>query len=88
MLVYIYLYHIYIYIIYVCIIYIIFAYQGWVNEEKILKYGFAPAQDTRVFVCGLPGVYEKLCGYRDSTEVAPYSVLHKLGYSDAMVVKL
>jgi hypothetical protein len=59
-----------------------------VSEEKVWKYGCAPAQDTRVLVCGLPGVYDKLCGGRDKAEVAPESVLHKLGYTEEHVIKL
>jgi hypothetical protein len=41
-----------------------------------------------VLVCGLPGVYDKLCGGRDSAAVAPHSVLHKLGYTEEHVIKL
>lgn len=61
---------------------------GWVNEDKIKRRGFAPADDTRLIVCGLPGVYDKLCGPRTSDHVTPGSALHILGYSDAMVIKL
>ena len=41
-----------------------------------------------MIVCGLPGVYDKLCGSRECSEVAVDSVLHKLGYSSSMVIKL
>ena len=59
------------------------------NEEKIIKYGYPPAVDTRVFICGLPGVYEKLCGYRDNTDMLDTnSILYKLGYTCNMIVKL
>ncbi len=58
------------------------------NEEKLRKYAFPPACDTRVLVCGLPGVYDKLCGPRDSTTLSPDSYLFQLGYSVEMVVKL
>ena len=58
------------------------------NEEKILKYGAAPALTTRVLVCGLPGVYDKLCGFRDNPFIPPHSALGKLGYTDEMVIKL
>jgi len=54
----------------------------------VQKHGFAPAADTRVLVCGLPGVYDKLCGSRESVEVEHHSVLHKLGYTKDMVIKL
>ena len=60
---------------------------GWVNEDKIRRHGFAPSEDTRVFVCGLPGVYDKLCGPRSTAEVDPDSALGRLGYSREMVVK-
>ena len=60
---------------------------GWIDEHKISKYGFPPSIDTRVLVCGLPGVYEKLCGPRTNTTVPAGSVLHKLGYTDDMVIK-
>jgi len=59
-----------------------------VNEEKIRKHGFPPSENMKVIVCGLPGVYDKLCGSRESSEVAVDSVLSKLGYSSSMVIKL
>lgn len=59
------------------------------NAEKISKYAFPPSNSTRVVVCGLPGVYEKLCGSRFTTAVdKDFSVLGQLGYSEQMVVKL
>ena len=60
---------------------------GWIDEEKIKKFCFAPSDDTGVFVCGLPAMYAALCGPRDQKEVASGTVLNKLGYSDSMVVK-
>lgn len=59
---------------------------GWVDGEAISKHGFPPDPRTRVFVCGLPGVYEHLCGPRN-TPLKPGTTLHKLGYTDDMVVK-
>ena len=41
----------------------------------------------KVFVCGLPGVYEKLCGGRQTKEVVPGSALANLGYSERHVIK-
>ena len=35
---------------------------GWIDEEKIKRLCFPPAADTLVFVCGLPAMYESLCG--------------------------
>jgi len=52
------------------------------------QHGFAPSLEGRVVVCGLPGVYEKLCGSRFEREVAPGSALANLGYSAEMVIKL
>jgi cytochrome-b5 reductase len=60
---------------------------GWVDEDKIRMHAFPPAADTRVFVCGLPGVYDKLCGPRLSPFVTKDSALGNLGYSNDMVVK-
>jgi len=60
--------------------------QGWVTEASIAKYAFPPASDTKVFVCGLPGVYTKLCGPR-GTPLEEATALHNLGYSNEMVVK-
>ena len=62
--------------------------QGWVNEDKIKRHGFPPGDDTFVAVCGLPGVYDKLCGPRESEALTQGSALHSLGYTSAMVVKL
>jgi cytochrome-b5 reductase len=60
---------------------------GWIDEDKIRRYGFPPNNDTRVFVCGLPGVYDHLCGPRTTPVVSAGSALHNIGYSDEMVVK-
>ena len=60
---------------------------GWIDEEKIKKYGFPPAKDTMVLVCGLPAVYDKICGPRCSSSLPEYSALKNLGYSDEMVLK-
>jgi hypothetical protein len=63
--------------------------QGWVNEDAILKHAASvPSNTTRVLVCGLPGVYDKLCGPRDDEQVAAHSVLWRLGYTTDMVIKL
>lgn len=32
------------------------AERGWIDEDKIRRYAFPPQSNTRVFVCGLPGV--------------------------------
>ena len=51
------------------------------------RHAFTPAEDTKVFVCGLPAVYEKLCGPRVETDLGDDSILKRLGYSNEMVVK-
>ena len=60
---------------------------GWIDEEKVRKYGFPPAKDTIVLVCGLPGVYDKLCGPRNSPSLPSGCVLSNLGYTEDMVLK-
>lgn len=63
--------------------------QGWVDGPKIRQHGFPPAPGTRVLVCGLPGVYEKLCGPREEVgQVTAGSVLAEMGYTGEMVIKL
>lgn len=52
------------------------------------RHAFPSSESTRVLVCGLPGVYEKLCGNRYTEEIEERSVLHNLGYSNKMVIKL
>lgn len=42
----------------------------------------------RVLVCGLPGVYDKLCGPRTSNELEKNSILEILGYCNENVIKL
>lgn len=61
---------------------------GWVNEDKIRNFAFPPSHDTKVLVCGLPGVYDKLCGPRDMPTIGAGSALAKLGYTQDMVIKL
>ena len=61
---------------------------GWVSEDRIRTHGFPPADDTLIVVCGLPGVYAKLCGRRSEAGLADGCALKNLGYSDHMVCKL
>jgi cytochrome-b5 reductase len=60
---------------------------GWIDEDKIRRHAFPPSVDTRVFVCGLPGVYDHLCGPRTVKEIRAGSALHNIGYNEDMVVK-
>lgn len=61
---------------------------GWIDEAKIKEYAAPPANDTLIFVCGLPGMYDALCGPRTEPELAEGSVLQRLGYSQKMVAKM
>ena len=54
----------------------------------VQKYCFPPAEDTLLFVCGLPPMYEILCGPRTEKEIKEGSVLHQLGYTADMVAKM
>jgi len=64
------------------------AEMGWISEDKILKHGISPSPQSKVLVCGLPGIYDKLCGKREAKELSQDSVLYNLGFGDDMVVKL
>lgn len=64
------------------------AEMGWIDEAKIAKYAFPPSDDTLLFVCGLPPMYQALCGPRTEKELADGSVLQKLGYTSGMVAKM
>mmetsp|Transcript_2077 Transcript_2077/g.6943 ORF Transcript_2077/g.6943 Transcript_2077/m.6943 type:complete len:291 (+) Transcript_2077:74-946(+) len=64
------------------------AETGWVDEAKLKKHAFPPAEDTLVFVCGLPGMYAALCGPRNEKELKDGSTLQKLGYTADMVAKM
>mmetsp|Transcript_18459 Transcript_18459/g.42112 ORF Transcript_18459/g.42112 Transcript_18459/m.42112 type:complete len:173 (-) Transcript_18459:277-795(-) len=60
---------------------------GWVDESAIRRHGFSPSDETRVFVCGLPGVYDKLCGPRTERGLPADSALARLGFQEGGVVK-
>ena len=64
------------------------AETGWGDEAKVRKYAFPPSEDTLVFVCGVPGMYETLCGPRTDKELKEGSLLQKLGYTKEMVAKM
>lgn len=61
--------------------------HSWIDEKTVKEHAFPPAADTQVFVCGLPSVYESLCGPRTEKALAPMSVLARLGYTEDMVFK-
>lgn len=61
--------------------------RGHIDAEKIKVYCPPPSQATKVFVCGVPAMYDDLCGPRNEKQVAPNSTLGELGYTSDMVVK-
>lgn len=64
------------------------AEAGWLDDAKLRKYAFPPADDTLVFVCGVPGYYDTLCGPRGEKAIKKGSLLHQLGYTAEMVSKM
>jgi cytochrome-b5 reductase len=64
------------------------AETGWIDRAKIEQYAFPPSSDTLLFVCGLPAMYEALCGPRTEAGIVQGSVLHELGYTEDMVAKM
>ena len=64
------------------------AETGWIDEATLKKHAFPPKDDTLVFVCGVPGMYETLCGPRTDKELKEGSLLQKLGYTKEMVAKM
>ena len=64
------------------------AETGWIDEAKIRRYAFGPSEDTLVFVCGLPSMYDALCGPRNEKELAEGTALKALGYTAEMVAKM
>eukprot|EP01052_Picozoa_sp_SAG31_P006128 SAG31_NODE_279_length_18600_cov_21.254527_2_plen_296_part_00 len=65
--------------------------DGWVHgridAESIKLHCPTPSSNVKVFVCGVPAMYEQLCGPRGETELPEGSVLAQLGYTNEMVVK-
>ena len=55
---------------------------GWIDEAKMKKYCFPPAEDTAIFVCGLPVMYDLWCGPRTEAEVAEGTLLPGAGERD------
>ena len=60
---------------------------GWIDEKIFARHSFPAANDTAVFVCGPPAMYESFCGPRDSEEVGHGTILHELGYCSTSVIK-
>jgi len=61
---------------------------GRVDEEKVKKYCFPAAEDVLTFVCGVPQLYDVMCGPRLEPEVKQGSVLANLGYTKMMICKM
>ena len=62
---------------------------GWIDHEAICQHAPPPSDTHRVVVCGLPGVYDKLCGSRFEAGVLPEDcVLARLGFSAHHVIKM
>ena len=64
------------------------AETGWVDSAKVEKYAYPPAEDTLVFVCGVPFFYDVMCGPRGEKALKEGSALKALGYTDEMVAKM
>jgi len=62
--------------------------HGRIDEDKMRRYLFPPADDTCVMVCGLPIMYDLWCGPRAEPELKEGTVLHRLGYTSKMIAKL
>ena len=64
------------------------AVPGWIDAGKIKAHAFPPSDETLLFVCGLPGMYDTLCGPRTEPELAEGTVLKELGYASSQVAKM
>ena len=64
------------------------AETGWIDRAKIAKYAFPPSDETLMFVCGLPAMYDALCGPRTEQELAEGTVLKEMGYTATMIAKM
>ena len=58
----------------------------WVNEKSIRKYGYLPEEGSIAFVCGLPSVYDALCGPRGEP-LKVGSALSNIGFEESQVIK-
>jgi NAD(P)H-flavin reductase len=60
---------------------------GWIDQAKVEKHCFPPSDDTCVFVCGVPPMYNAMCGPRGEKGLQEGTILHKLGYTNSSVFK-
>lgn len=61
---------------------------GWVSEKHLRKHAFPPNPTTLTFVCGLPAVYDSICGPRLDPHISQNSALGRIGYQSDRVIKL
>lgn len=59
--------------------------RGFINKELVQGHMPPPSDDTLLFVCGPPPMYEALCGARDQKDLT--GLLADLGYTADMVYK-
>uniref|UniRef100_A0A6U4GMF3 NADH-cytochrome b5 reductase n=1 Tax=Phaeomonas parva TaxID=124430 RepID=A0A6U4GMF3_9STRA len=59
--------------------------RGFISREILEAHGCLPDDDTMVFVCGPPPMYNALCGPRDAKELT--GVLAAMGFSAEQVFK-
>jgi len=59
--------------------------RGFISRQLVETHLPAPGDDTHVFVCGPPAMYEALCGPRDQKEVT--GLLAEMGYTAEQVFK-
>jgi len=60
--------------------------KGRIDKALLEKYIAPPSQDSKIFVCGPPPMYDALCGPRDKPDELS-GVLADMGYAAAQVYK-
>lgn len=53
--------------------------RGWVDKDKMVKFGHKAGPDTLVFVCGVPALYNTFCGARSEPGIANGTVMMGVG---------
>lgn len=59
--------------------------RGHVSQALIAQHCPAPSEDSMVFVCGPPAMYQSLCGPRGEPELS--GVLAQMGHMKSQVFK-
>ena len=62
--------------------------SGRIGRGKIEQYLPPPAPDVLLFVCGVPAMYDELCGPRTEKDLPDGCVLQAMGYTSEMVAKM